>query len=75
VLHGDGTFDYALLRLDVTSPVEFVAGDGLRQSFDLRPAATAGRGDGTVSEFLGPVRRFFFFTIDRLTVTPRSCKP
>jgi hypothetical protein len=63
------------LRINVGSAVDFIMGESLVQSFDLRPAESGGAAGGTFESFLDDVASGFSFVIDRIRATPRVCRP
>jgi hypothetical protein len=62
------------LVIGVGSPLDFIMGDGLVQSFDLRPAESGGAAGGTFESFFDGVASAFSFAIDRIRATPHVCK-
>jgi hypothetical protein len=62
------------LQISVSSAVDFVMGEGLVQSFDLRPAESGGAAGGTFESFLDGVGAGFSFVIDRIRATPHVCR-
>jgi hypothetical protein len=62
------------LRIGVSSTVDFITGEGLVQSFDLRPAESGGSAAGSAETFLNNIAASFAFVIDRIRATPRVCK-
>ena len=62
------------LEIGVASPLDFIMGDGLVQSFDLRPAESGGGAGGTFESFLDGLASAFGFAIDRIRATPHVCK-
>jgi len=63
------------LEISVGSPLDFIMGDGLVQSFDLRPAESGGAAGGTFVSFFEDVASVFSFAIDRIRATPHVCRP
>ena len=73
-----GSADYLHVGFNVSSPMDFVSGDGIVQTFDIRPGdanAPSGRSGGGVESFIDGVLTSFEFYIDRVRVTPLVCKP
>jgi len=63
------------LEIGVASPLDFIMGDGLVQSFDLRPAEAGGGAFGQFVSFLDGVSSGFSFAIERIRATPHVCRP
>ena len=63
------------MRISVGSPVDFIMGESLVQSFDLRPEESGGSAGGTFESFFDGVGSGFSFVIDRIRATPRVCRP
>jgi|KBSSwiStaDraftv2_1062776.scaffolds.fasta_scaffold164815_2 hypothetical protein len=63
------------LEIGVASPLDFIMGDGLVQSFDLRPAESGGGALGQFVSFLDGVASGFSFAIERIRATPHVCRP
>jgi hypothetical protein len=63
------------LQLGILAPVDFIRGDGLIQSFDIRPADVGAKvADGRFAEFFNAFSRTFDFVVDRLRVSPKVCR-
>jgi hypothetical protein len=65
---------FHLLSVGVDSPVDFITGDALLQSFDLRLSESGGSARGVFESFLDGASSFFVFAIDRIRATPRVCR-
>ena len=63
------------LEIGVQSLLDFITGDGLVQSFDLRPAESGGAAGGQSETFLDGVASVFSFAIERIRATPHVCRP
>jgi hypothetical protein len=66
-------------RLNVavsSTTLDFIAGDGLVQSFDVVPSEHAETvANGTWEQYVDNVAEGFSFVVDRIRVTPKLCKP
>jgi hypothetical protein len=72
-----GSADYLVVGLGVRSPADFISGDGIVQTFDIRPVTDVGSAPsgGGIDSLINGVASSFGFLLDRIRVTPHLCKP
>jgi hypothetical protein len=77
-VHGSGVGAYSdthSVAVQIGSTVDFIMGEGLLQSFDLRPdASTIARQGGIFDQVHGVIQNSLTFVVERLRVTPKVCR-
>jgi len=68
-------YDFDSLSIEVSSPVNFIMGNSLVQSFDLELEESGGTATGESQSVRNGLGSLFSFVIDRIRATPRVCRP